>query len=277
VPERRRRAALRDVRERRVRREDLGHPEVEDLDPLEGRAGLRQHDVAGFQIAVDHADGVRVRQRLEDLHRELDGPPHGQRPARLERLPQRRAVDELHDHEDQAVGVFAVVVQPDDARVRQRRDGLRLAEEAAALRRGLIAVVVRDERLGADELQRDDAAEGLLHGAIDGPHAPATEQTDDGITPPDDAPEQGVTADAAARRRARRSDGHLGEQTHRHGVDGAPLPEPPGGRCAAARTHEGVCGGGAQRRAVGVRGRGGAHGPALRAPQHASAARRAPP
>ena len=51
--------------------DDPGDAEVHDLD----LALARDHDVRRLDVAVDHAGDVRVRERLADLLRDLDGVP----------------------------------------------------------------------------------------------------------------------------------------------------------------------------------------------------------
>ena len=55
--------------------DELGDPEVEDLDRIAAGRGVvaDEEDVVGLEIAVDHARGVRGVERREQLHRDLGG------------------------------------------------------------------------------------------------------------------------------------------------------------------------------------------------------------
>ena len=53
-------------RNRPARRPQLRQPEVQQL-----RAGLRQHDVGGLEIAMDDALAVRLVERVGDLERAI--------------------------------------------------------------------------------------------------------------------------------------------------------------------------------------------------------------
>jgi hypothetical protein len=95
----------------------------------------------------------RVRHRLDDR----------QRAHALDALLQRLALDVLEDDEGVVV-VGAEVDHRDDVRMRQPRDGARLATEALEL-----VGVARD--LAVHQLDRDPALERLVERAIDGRHA----------------------------------------------------------------------------------------------------------
>jgi hypothetical protein len=108
-----------------------GEAEVEDLDPAV--AGHEQ--VLGLEVAVDHALGVRGRQSVRELPRVVDRLSKRQRPAR-EPLAQRLALEQLH-HGERHRALAPEVVDREDARVRERRDRLRLALEAGERLGGL--------------------------------------------------------------------------------------------------------------------------------------------
>ena len=104
-------------------------PEIEQLG-----AALRQHDVAGLQIAMDDARAVRLVQRARDLNRVSSAPgSSGQARAcsRLQPIGQRLAFEILHHQEVDTV-LLADVVQRADVRMVQLRDGARFAIEALA-------------------------------------------------------------------------------------------------------------------------------------------------
>ena len=91
-------------------------------------AVLRDEHVLGLQVAVDDALLVRGGEAVGDLEREVDGLLLRDRPA-VEPLAQRLALQQLRDGVGDAI-LRAEVVDREDVRMRQRRDGLRLALEA---------------------------------------------------------------------------------------------------------------------------------------------------
>ena len=136
--------------------------EVEDLQPaLPG-----DEDVLRLQVAVDDPLVVRGGQGLGQLHRVLHGLAHGQG-ARRQPLPQRLALEQLHDGVGRP-GLAAEVVDREDARVRQRRHGFRLPLEAGE---GLL--VLREAR--GEDLDRHLAVELGVASAKDLAHPPGAE------------------------------------------------------------------------------------------------------
>jgi hypothetical protein len=93
----------------------------------------RVTNVVGLEVTVDHARGVRRREpparREEDLQHLPPGPRLGFHP-KADGVP----FDELHRDED-AVLKRADVVDDDDVRVRELRDGLRLTQQPQTARR----------------------------------------------------------------------------------------------------------------------------------------------
>ncbi len=137
-------------------RHRLREAEVEQL-----HAGLRQHDVAGLQVAVDDPLAVRLVERVGDLRavaQHLLGRQRALRQARRERL----AFEKLHDQVVD-LALASDVVKSADVRVGQRRDRLRLALEALAQLR-----VVRERR--GQDLDRDGAAEARVPRLVDLSH-----------------------------------------------------------------------------------------------------------
>ena len=103
-----------------------GQTEVENLRVALGR----DDDVGRLDVAVDDALGVRVGERVGNLHGEID------RAARIQRPPgdrrcQRLARHEL-EHEKQLALILADLVQRGDVRVRERGGGARLLQEPLA-------------------------------------------------------------------------------------------------------------------------------------------------
>ena len=148
-----------------------GEAEVE-----QPRAGPRQHDVAGLQVAMHDAGAMRRRQRLGDLHAELERLLDRQRAA-LQPLRQALAFEELH-HQEQpgraaAVGrQLADVVERTDVGMLEARNAARLALEA-------IAPDGIGRHLGRQHLDGHGAIEARVGGAIDLPHAALANQAED--------------------------------------------------------------------------------------------------
>src|SRR5262249_14493861 len=91
-------------------------------------ARLRQHDVAGLQVAVNDALLVRLVQGGRDLDSVAEDLLGRERSA-AEAVCQRLALQELHDQVLGAV-LVADVVEREAVRVRRRGYGLRLSLEA---------------------------------------------------------------------------------------------------------------------------------------------------
>ena len=85
----------------------------------------------GLDIPVNNAAAVGVLQGLGDLHGEVQRLPPIEDTLLLHILPQRDAVDQLHDNVVDVAG-GGDVVHADDIRMRKHRDGLGLRLEAAA-------------------------------------------------------------------------------------------------------------------------------------------------
>ena len=125
------------LRLRRV--EILGEAEVENLD-LEERGGrrARDHEVAGLEIAMDEAEGMRRDDGLEALLRKAEKILELERAADKHIL-ERFALDEFHDDVG-ALCVDAVIEDGDDIGVLEAGRGHGLApglldEAAVVLRR----------------------------------------------------------------------------------------------------------------------------------------------
>src|SRR5207237_5074031 len=87
-------------------------------------------DVVGLEVAMHQARGVRGGEATPRLREDSD-----QLAPAVPRLakprPERATVDELHD-EEHAIVDGADVMHGDDVGMREPRDGLRLAKDAAA-------------------------------------------------------------------------------------------------------------------------------------------------
>ena len=131
--------------------------------------------VVRLDVAVHDPVPVREAQRREDLARVVDRDPERRRAARDEQLLQRPALDVLHRDVVGALGV-AAVVDRDDVRMREPGGVLGLAPEP--LHELLVAGVAVVE-----DLDRDAAAELLVHGEVDVRHPSGAELPADQIAP----------------------------------------------------------------------------------------------
>jgi hypothetical protein len=140
----------------------LGDPEVGELD-LPAVAAAEQ--VPGLDVPVHDAVAVRVREPAARLREDAHGVLGLEPPELAQDLRAARPVDVLHDDVLAARAlVRAEVVDLDDVRVDEARDGQRLAPEARD------EVAVLGEVLG-EELDRDVALQARVEGELDGRHA----------------------------------------------------------------------------------------------------------
>jgi hypothetical protein len=147
-----------------------GDPEVRDREAV----AIVEQQVAGLDVAVDHAGGVRGVERAGRLAQPLQrrGVPDGG--PGLDAVADRAPAHQLHDHEHAAV-VLADVIDRHDVLVRgEARRGPRLALEALA--RPLVLGQVRGQ-----QLDRHRAAEQLVVGLPDRGHAAVGEVAHDAI------------------------------------------------------------------------------------------------
>ena len=135
---------------REAKIDDLGH------EPAGG--GGAQEDVRGLDVAMDDVVAVGLREGLRDLAGEVHHLLDGERGALAQHhVEQRAAVDQLH-RDERRPGELAEVVDGDDVRVDDPRQGAGLGLEAVD-----VDVVAA---LGPDELERDEPIEPLVGGPI---------------------------------------------------------------------------------------------------------------
>ena len=150
--------------------QDLRQAPVHHLDLAEGA----DHHVGRLEVAVDHAAGMGIRQRLADLLEDGEEPrevvvgvgalgEHGRECA---------ALDQLHGEVGAAVGERAELVDGDDARVLELPADAGLLDEAAD-DVGVAAVA------GLEDLHGEVAAEVGVAGLEDDAHAAAGDLAQD--------------------------------------------------------------------------------------------------
>ena len=145
---------------------ELGQTEVGDLQ----LAAFVQQQVLRLDVAVDDAVVMGVLQGRADLRH--DGQRLARRqPAAVQQLPQVGPVDVLHQEIEPLIPP-AEIVHGHDVRMIEQRQGAGLAGEPFGKRR-----VVGDG--GSEDLQGHRAAQLLLPGLVDDPHAAAANQVQD--------------------------------------------------------------------------------------------------
>ena len=134
-------------------------------------ARLGQHDVAGFQIAVDHASAMRLVQSFADLNAELQHLRQRQR-AFAQAVGKSFAFEKLHDQIVSSI-LMANIVQSADVGMIQRRNRPCLALKA------LPGFGRREMR--RKNLNRNRAIEAGVARAVNLAHAACTDGGDDFI------------------------------------------------------------------------------------------------
>ena len=119
------RGRLGQVRRLRRRVKYLREAEVQYLHS----AGRRDLDIGRFQIAVNHALGVRRLQRVADVFRNVERFFDRNRPA-LDSLRERLALDQFEDEESQTL-VFLEIVDGGNVGMIERGQNFGLTLEAA--------------------------------------------------------------------------------------------------------------------------------------------------
>ena len=165
-----------------------GDTKVHQLQP----AGRQvEHDIAGFDVAVHHAQRMGVGQRPRQPFHQPQHDGLGQQARHARVAAQLAAAQQLHRQPGLAV-LLAGAVDGDDVRVRQPLRGLRLGQKALAGHR----VFGRGQALAqAQHLQRQRLLRAAVDGQVHGAHRAAPEQAHQLIRP------SVVTSPAAPARR----------------------------------------------------------------------------
>ena len=138
------------------------------------RPDSAEHQVRGFEIAMDDAHAVRMAERRERLRDEVHGAIGGYRTLARDEILERLAAHELDGHQPLAV-VLEELEDRRDARMVQPRDRHRLGTEPPA-DAGIV-------QLGVENLERDVAVQRLVHRAVHGAHAATADLFDDPVFP----------------------------------------------------------------------------------------------
>ncbi len=147
--------------------EQLRDPEVEDLHRRAARA-LRQEQVLGLQIAVDHSGAVGGRDAGQDLPQDVDGFA-GRNRAAVDAASQRLAVQQLHQQHGPSVRRRGEAEDIDQVRVADLVHQPRLLNEA-------LDGVGSTRDVGVNHLGRGALADQRVNHGVDGAHAAGTEQ-----------------------------------------------------------------------------------------------------
>ncbi len=119
-----------EVSRRRRRLGELRHAEIEDLHERPAVA-CRHEEVVRLEVPVDDARPVRRGDALGGLRHQIGRAGHGQRPFALEDLPERLALEHLHDQIRLARRQRARVERLDQVRAAGATGGRRLVQKAA--------------------------------------------------------------------------------------------------------------------------------------------------
>ena len=158
---------------------------------------------------MDDAERVRLAERAADLARDVGRALLGEVPGLADGPVERVPLQVLHRHVVDVVVGAAVVEDRDRVRVRELRRDAGLEEEALVKLGVVLARVVR-----VQDLERADAPERRLLGAVDLAHAAARDERGDLEAVVDDAADQRVR-DPGALRDCRRPVGHDTEAPRR--------------------------------------------------------------
>ena len=168
----------------------LRNAEIEDLHRLGlARIGIpHQHDVGGFEVAVNDPFRVRVLEGEQDLASDVACASWLQRPLAGQHLCQRLARHELHDQEELAVRAMAEIGHRDDVGVGKPARRLRLAFESPRS-------VLNIAELGAQELERQHLLHQGVLDAEDRPHPAFADAAKDAIALADDGIDERIPRD----------------------------------------------------------------------------------
>jgi hypothetical protein len=151
-------------------------PEVEHLDDVGLTRDCGDEQVAGFDVAMDHAVAVRFGQRLTRLFHQVDGQRGIERAAAAQQLGQIATLQEFHRVEPDALRCAAEIQDAHRVGMREPGDRLHLALEADD--RIPVAVVAARE-----DLERHVLAQSSVMREPDLAHAAATDARLESIAP----------------------------------------------------------------------------------------------
>jgi hypothetical protein len=161
------------IRRRRDRLDwHLGEAEIDQLGDVVG--ALEEHDVPRLHVAGDDANRVRGSERRGDLPRDLRGPRRRERPASLDGVVDRAALDVLEHQEIRAVVQRTEVGRGRDVRVLHVGAGDGLALEAGHQLGQILGARVED-------LDRDPLLQEQVRAAVDRAHPAHREEIVDPV------------------------------------------------------------------------------------------------
>ncbi len=164
-------------RDRRIAKQELRDPEVEELHEVGIAVDFDEEHVRGLQIAMHDPVPMRTRERTDDLPNDVSGAMNVE--AALEEPRQGLAEEALHDEERMPIGCPADVMERDDVRVLKTRDDAGLLLEPRKMS-GLDAFVC------GQDFDRDDPIDRRLPRLVHRPHPAFADPPEDLVLPCED-------------------------------------------------------------------------------------------
>ena len=161
---------------------DFRDPEVDDFDDFIAVLIFYQHDVAWFQIAMDHCHVVRMTEGIADLCEYLEGAPQRERTLGNQ-LSQGFSLDQIHDQIRFTLLRYFELVHLDDVLVIEPAD-----RDCLLLKSQTLLLV--DAQLRRENFDGDNLFQQLVTGAKDRAHAAAPDKGEDFVMVTDDSANQ---------------------------------------------------------------------------------------
>ncbi len=187
---------------------ESGESEVEDFDDVVLSADGGEEDVGGFEVAVDHADGVGFFESVAELGHDVEGLFDGEWAEAFEACAERFSLEVLHDVVEVAVVCLAVVVDLDGVPMGKGCGDLDFVFEAGD--GGSVG-----GGIGVDQFDSGWAFEETVFGFIDDPHGASSDFGDELVLAVF-AELFDLTSDAVDDMRSKGGDGGEEDHEHRH-------------------------------------------------------------